>query len=861
MKRTMRKDLFRTITKSIGRFLSIFLIVALGCGFFAGVKAAGPDMRETADRYYDDTGMMDIHLVSELGFSKENAEAMADIQGVLDVMPGLMTTMETENGGITEKIRVQSISAGTDWAELNRLTVIRGRMPQTSGECVIDDRAVTGGAYSIGQEITLKAPGSDGGGETEASGSEEGLLAETAFTIVGTANSPMYIAFSSGGLGSREPDYNIFVPAEAFSKNVFTDIYIRVSGTDTFNCYEDQYKDRVDEVLSGVKEEGAVQSDARRSQIISEQLGAFSVPEGVSPEAAAAAKAAAEAALEDMTNKWYYLTRDSVSGYSAFDDNASRIDAIATIFPVFFFAVAALVSLTAMTRMVDEERMQIGSMKALGYARHSIALKYVAYAAAASILGGLAGVAAGFELFPRIIYNAYLIMYQLPPIDPPFRPELAWFTLAIAVVCTASAALVALLASLHVTPAGLLRPKAPKIGKRVLLERIPVIWHRIGFVWKVTIRNLMRYKKRFLMTVTGIAGCTALILTGFGIRNSVSGLVEKQYGEIMLYDLQVVFADPLENAEDDVTVTWLRDSAEVRDMMPVSADMADVISAKEPDAFEASLIVPTDPQGFSGYVNIRTRVGRQILPLSDDGVIITEKLSRLKSVRKGGTITLKGIHDSDVSVRVSGICENYTGHYIYMTPGLYEKLYGEAAPINAVFAKLADKSDSAIDNFQEKLLEQPNIAGALFVPLMKTEMGDAFASLDYVVVVLILSAFALAMIVLYSLTNINIHERIREIATLKVLGFFDGEVSAYVYRENGAITFVGALLGLGLGALLHGFVIETAETDDIMFGRTIGWSSFLIAFILTLVFSLMVNVAMHFYLKRIRMVESLKSIE
>ncbi|MEI8200951.1 MAG: ABC transporter permease [Eubacteriales bacterium] len=853
MKRTMRKDLFRAVTGSMGRFLSIFMIVALGCGFFAGIKATGPDMKEAADAYYDSTDLMDLHLISELGFSRENVDKIASTKGVSLVMPSYQTILPTINQGETQNIRVQSISAGEDWAQLNKLAVVSGRLPQNTSECVIDQRAVIKKDYSLGQSFTLEDSTA-----ADAKNTAPSILSEHTLTIVGTVDSSQLISLSwaASSLGSKEPDYNVFVLPDAFSSDIYTDVYVTAAGSKELASYSDAYTSRVDEVLADLKATGSEQGTIRKNEVIEAKKSEFLKTSPTQEQLTAA-----QAALGEVSNNWYYIDRTKNSGYTEFRDDAARIDAIASVFPFFFFAVAALVSLTTMTRMVDEERTQIGSLKALGYSRRSIAVKYVSYAAMASVLGGLAGLLIGFQLFPRVIYKAYLIMNRLPPIHPPFRMELAWITLLTAVIGTSLAALLAILTSLHATPATLMRPKAPKIGKRVFLEKIHFIWKRMGFIEKITARNLFRYKKRFFMTVIGIAGCTALILTGFGLKDSISGIVEKQYGEIMKYDLQIVFENTVADPKTDKTFSWLSESREIKSITPVSAQTAKVVSSKKADTLQATLIVPSNIEDFFSYADLRTRVGKEALSFSDEGVILTEKLAYLKNVGVGDTITLQGIDDKNISVTVSGICENYLYHYIYMTPTLYEKLYGGQAPLTAAFAKLSDTSTGAINDFKDTLMNQSNIAGSIFIPIVKAEFGNIFTSLNYVMLVLILSAFALAMVVLYNLTNININERIREIATIKVLGFYDMEVSTYVFRENAIITILGAGFGLVLGTLLHSFVVQTAEIDMIMFGRDIAPVSFLISFALTLLFSLVVNIVMHFYLKKISMVESLKSTE
>ena len=856
MKRTMRKDLFRAVTGSMGRFLSIFMIVALGCGFFAGIKATGPDMKDAADAYYDSTDLMDLHLISELGFSRENVEKIASTKGVSLVMPSYQTILPTINQGETKNIRVQSISAGEDWAKLNKLTVVSGRLPQNTRECVIDQRAVIKKDYSVGQSFTLED--STDSTAADAKNTAPSILPDHTLTIVGTVDSSQFISLSwaASSLGSKEPDYNVFVLPDAFSSDIYTDVYVTVAGSKELASYSDAYTSRVDEVLADIKATGFEQGTIRKNEVIEAKKSEFMQTSPTQEQLTAA-----QEALGEVSNNWYYIDRTKNSGYTEFRDDAARIDAIASVFPFFFFAVAALVSLTTMTRMVDEERTQIGSLKALGYSRRSIAVKYVSYAAMASVLGGLAGLLIGFQLFPRVIYKAYLIMNRLPPIHPPFRMELAWITLLTAVIGTSLAALFAILTSLHATPATLMRPKAPKIGKRVFLEKIHFIWKRMGFIEKITARNLFRYKKRFFMTVIGIAGCTALILTGFGLKDSISGIVEKQYGEIMKYDLQIVFENTVTDPKTDKTFSWLSDSGEIKSITPVSAQTTKVVSSKKADTLQATLIVPSNIEDFFSYADLRTRVGKEALSFSDEGVILTEKLAYLKNVGVGDTITLQGIDDKNISVTVAGICENYLYHYIYMTPTLYEKLYGGHAPITAAFAKLSDTSTGAINDFKDTLMNQSNIAGSIFIPIVKGEFGNIFTSLNYVMLVLLISAFALAMVVLYNLTNININERIREIATIKVLGFYDMEVSTYVFRENAIITILGAGFGLVLGTFLHSFVVQTAEIDMIMFGRDIAPVSFLISFALTLLFSLLVNVVMHFYLKKISMVESLKSIE
>ena len=565
----------------------------------------------------------------------------------------------------------------------------------------------------------------------------------------------------------------------------------------------------------------------------------------------------AQKELDDLEMpEWYVKGREVLPGNSDFSDDADRVSAVAQVFPVFFFLVAALVCLTTMTRMVEEQRTQIGTLKALGFDRRQIAVKYLFYALTAAVLGCVVGLSVGFVLFPTVIFKAYGILYVMPDVIAPFRWDTALLCGVPAVLVCAVAAWSACSRALREVPAQLMRPKAPKAGKRIFLEKIPFLWKRMRFTSKVTARNLFRYKKRFFMTVLGIAGCTALLLTGFGLKNSIARMIPLQFDDIFHYDAVVVLPDDAsDEVRGDVNAALDTNGS---DRLFAAQRTVDVVRGKE-QMTSVYLLVPESAEEFRSMVSLRERKGGAPLTLTDEGVILTEKMASKLSVSAGESITIDD-GDRRVQAKVLGVTENYVYHYVYMTPALYESLYGKAPDMSYIYADLDDDSEQARDALSEKLISADAL-GVSFVTGLKEGFGDMIKSLDAIVLILIVCASLLAFVVLYNLTNININERLREIATIKVLGFFDNEVSAYVYRENIALTLIGTAAGLALGVALHQFVVRTAEVSMVMFYRGVNPMSFVNSAAMTLLFSLLVNFAVHFRLKKVSMVESMKAVE
>ena len=558
------------------------------------------------------------------------------------------------------------------------------------------------------------------------------------------------------------------------------------------------------------------------------------------------------------TCEWYVLGRDTNSGFVSYSQDAERVDNLSSIFPVIFFVVAALACLTTMTRMVEEQRTQIGSLKALGFSRLAISQKYIGYAFVASLVGGLIGLGVGATLIPAVIANAFQIMYAIPGLD--YKMQLPLFVLAVlaAVACTTGAALWACLSTLIDTPANLMRPRAPKAGKRVFLEYIKPIWRRLSFTWKVTMRNLFRYQKRFWMTVIGIGGCTALIVTGFGLHESIFDVLDKQFDEISLYDATVGLDEDLTEEQKQGIEDYLDGEEAVVDYMFTYQQMMDASTTGT--SYDVYLFAVDDVEEFGRFVDLRHRSDHSPVELDGSGVVIDEKLSELLGVSVGDTITLEG--DQRVEAVVADITENYVYHYVYLTRDLYTQLYGEDYQNNVMLLAYQDGMGVDVSNqTSETLMKMDGVASYSYIATIRDSFEDSMDAINYAVVIIIVAAAALAFVVLYNLTNINITERRSELATLKVLGFYDGETTAYVLRENVFLTIFGVILGLVLGRFLHSWMVLTVEVDLVMFGRTAPPYAYVLAAALTALFSLIVNVAAHFRLKKIDMVESLKTVE
>ena len=1040
-KKALRKDFYMEIRRSIGRFMSIFFIVAIGCAFFSGIRASEPDMRYSGDAYFDNRNMMDIEVISTLGLTDDDLQAIEDVDGIEAAEGGYSVDVLSSEEDNQIAVHVMSLLPS-----MNQVQLEDGRLPEAEDECAVDVDYLNESSLKIGDKITLSSGSDDEVTDT---------LKTDTFTITGAVSSPNYISFQRGSttIGNGSVTAFIVVPEKSFALDVYTEIYAQVDGAKEMTSFTDEYDDRVQEVIDKIEEikdereqirydeivdetnkaledarqqvtdaekeledgkaeaqaeladarqqledaqaevdSGRQELEASKQQLESsrqqlkdsqaqvdqgqeelnanidalngqidelnaakEQYNALAasgatddvtmatlnamyeeIQKGESAVAQAQAQidaakaelesgqqqinsgwdqitqgeqkisdseaqladaeaeiadgweeyyegeaeaeqeiadgeqkiadakeelADAEAEINDLEKpEWYIYDRSNLPDYTGYGENADRMRAIGEVFPAIFFLVAALISLTTMTRMVEEQRTQIGTLKALGYEKHSIAGKYLGYALLATVSGSVVGILFGEKVFPYIIINAYGIMYQhMHDIVIPYNLGYGLGAAAAALASTLLATILSCYKELREQAAELMRPPTPKQGQRVLLERVTFIWKRLNFSWKASIRNLVRYKKRLFMTIFGIGGCMALMLVGFGLKDSIFAIVDIQYGEIQLYDGNIILTDDATDEEKNNILTELdKDSA----MTGSTEGLLTQITVGNGDEWhDVYLDVPKDVEEFSEFVVLQDRVTNEKYELDDSGAVLTEKMAKELDVKPGDTITICDEDRGDLKVEISAVCENYMGHYLYMTPAYYEKVYGETPDYNSIFYKTADRITEEAERIGEEALALPGTLSISYTTDLKEQVDNMLGALDAVIAVLIISAGMLAFVVLYNLNNINITERQRELATLKVLGFYNGEVAMYVYRENIVLTILGAIFGIILGKILHGFIIVTVEIESVMFGRNIDLSSFVYGFLLTLLFSLLVNGAMYFKLKKINMVESLKSVE
>ena len=1040
-KRALRKDFYMEIRRSMGRFLSIFFIVAIGCAFFSGIRASEPDMRYSGDAYFDRKNMMDIEVISTLGLTEDDLDAIRNVDGVSAAEGGYSSDMLFTEGDNKVVVHVMSLLPS-----MNQVQLEEGELPEADDECALDVDYLKESSLEIGDKITLISGTDDDISDT---------LKNDTYTITGAVSSPEYISFQRGSttIGNGSVTTFIAVPEESFALDVYTEIYVQSDGAKDLTAFTDAYDSRVDETedrLEAIREDrekarydeimdeaqtelddaraeladaekeledgraeaekeladarreledGQAEVDSGRQELadarkelessrqrlkdsqaqidqgqkeLNDNIDAMNAQidelnaakqqyndlaasgaddpvtmatlsamyeEIQSGEAALAqAKAQIESAKSELASgqqqindgwqqiadgeqeivdgeaelenaqqeiddgweeyyegekeaqeeiadgeqkiadakeeladaeaeladleepEWFIYDRSNLPDYTGYGENADRMRAIGQVFPAIFFLVAALISLTTMTRMVEEQRTQIGTFKALGYERHSIAGKYLGYALLATVSGSVLGILFGEKVFPYIIITAYGIMYQhMHEIMLPYNIQYGLGAAAAALASTLLATLLACYKELREQAAELMRPPAPKQGQRVLLERVRFIWKRLNFSWKASVRNLVRYKKRLFMTVFGIGGCMALMLVGFGLKDSIFAIVDIQYDEIQLYDGNIILEDDITDEEKERLIAEL----EKDELMTGAAEglLTQVSVGSGEEWHDVYLDVPEDVDRFPEFVTLQDRMTDAVYTLDDSGAILTEKMATELDVEPGDTITIRDDDLGDLEVKVQAVCENYMGHYLYMTPGYYEEVYGSAPDYNCIFYKTADRITEEAERIGEEALAVPGALSVSYTTDLKEQVDNMLGALDSVIAVLIISAGMLAFVVLYNLNNISITERQRELATLKVLGFYNNEVTMYVYRENILLTFLGALFGIVLGKILHRFIIVTVEIESVMFGRNIDLSSFVYAFLLTLLFSLLVNGAMYFKLKKIDMVESLKSVE
>lgn len=1161
--KALRKNIFREIWQTKSRFISIFAIIALSIGFISGLKASAPSLIQTADDYFTDNNLMDFRLVSTVGFDDEDIAEIEKADDVLQVMPSYTADVVTSLDKKESVVRLQAVPETESGTPINKLNIVEGRLPQNSGECVIENSTLSYGNLDIGD--TLKIEPTVGDIKTST------YLKKTEFKIVGKAESPMYITFQHGNtnVGNGTISFFAMIPAEDFAYEKYTELYVKTkasasgysaisddykniikdetavfeklsedaaerfnSGTladakqqledakkeyadkkaeaeqqladakqklddgqkefdekiaaaekqiqeseqklkdgrkeldssketyekeitaaekkltdgetelekgrqeyqdgldkynqeikaaqekiDTANTeyqkeynkftyetkpdaeeklndakeqlntldtlitiangsidalkkipeeyltdtqkknlkeleakiaeYQKQYEEGLAQYEEGRKQladgekqlaeakqkldsaqkeldtkssEGKATLDAAKDKITSsesklnegklelqvQKLSAelqFQKAEQEltdSEEKLAAGKteletqktegqkqlddgkkeyedgkkeaeeklAEGEAKIKDAEDqiadipkyKWYVYDRDDNKGYSGLGEDAERVNSVTVVFPVFFLLVAVLVCVTTMTRLVEERRTEIGTLKALGYSPLSIIMKYFLYAAIAAVLGSVIGSVIGIAILPRIIVETYGILYTLPEMHLSIDYATVFISSAVAIITTSAVAVFTCLKELKLNAAALMRPKAPKPGKRILLEKIPFIWKHMNFTSKVTARNLFRYKARFFMTVIGVAGCTALIVAGFGLKASISTVAKKQFGDITRYSAVMALKEPERYENCKSLLDELNKDKNFSTVLATNTNSTKAYVDSSKKQLELSCIIPQNNDDFKKLIDLRTRTEKTPVELTDKGVVVTERTADILGLKIGDKFTML-ISDEPYEVVITGITENYASNYIYMTPSYYEQITGNNIRYNSIYVNINNTNSELEASIANKWMKNDDIITISFVSNIISSVDDMLQSLNVIVLVLIICAGALATVVLYNLTNINIAERVREIATIKVLGFYNGETAAYIYRENIVLTVVGAIVGLLLGSIFTKFVVQTIQMDMVMFPTESDIMSFVWGFLLTAFFSAIVNIIMYRKMKKIDMVESLKSVE
>lgn len=923
MKSAMKKTSLREIRHSLGRYLAIFFIVSLGVIMFAGLRVCREDMVATADKYFDKTAFYDYRALSTIGFDIGSADSLTQTDGVKYAQGGISQgVIQLLSDGresvvatysLLDDINIPDLVEGR-MPENDRECVVDSKYygsEYIGEEFVVSENntddtkdAFTYDTYTIvGRVQSPLYLNFERGTSSVGNGSVSGFAYFMRGAYTAEYDNEIYVRMDCDDTAYSD-EYNSYIDAH-------TDAIEDAVGKLAMARYDRIYSESADEIAKartqleekitdaqadldeaydnlqkseeeldknqqelddnrkamelmgistdGIFDDAQAQLDAAKEQI---EDGYAEYNEGVKTLEAERMDAESEIAdaqqkLDELkTPEVYILGRDTNVGYASFDNDSNIVNQVAAVFPIFFFAVAALVCMTTMTRMVEDERTQIGVLKALGYSDGAVMAKYLFYSGSAAVGGAVFGYVVGNLLFPKVIWIGYNMLYDFAKLTYVWDIKIGIISIAAAVLCSMGATYFSCAAQFHSSPAMLIRPKAPKSGKRILLEKVGFIWKNLSFLRKVSIRNVFRYKKRFVMMIMGIGGCSALVVTALGLKDSFSDIVSAQFREIAVYDMSVTLGEPA----DDKMIDKLADEFEKYFDSYAFLNSSTMELESDNANKSANIIVPENADEITEQYHFLDSKNKDALPYPKEGeIILTKRLAKVLGVKKGDIITITDDDFHTMTVTVSGICKNYVFNYAFIAKETYMDAVGHEPEYRTVYASLKDgmgPHQTAAD-----MLALDDISSAYVNADTQEQFNNMISSINYVVIMVIVLAAALAFVVLYNLTNINITERIREIATIKVLGFYSGETAAYVFRENFILTGIGAVLGLGLGKLLHVFIMDCINVEAVSFDSYITPLSYLLSVILTFVFAVIVNFFMLFKLKKINMAESLKSVE
>lgn len=890
--KTYLKASLREIIYSKGRFISIVLIILLGTLLYVGIKATGPILNHSASQFMDKQELSNLQIISTGGLTKED-EKLAETVPNAEVESGYQLFYAD-----SDKNQVVKLYSYDKDNQQNQLIVKSGNLPKKDNEIVLDEKAKKEG-YRLNQMYKIDQPDQ---------------LKRKNFKIVGFIQSPMYISTEERGLsnvGNGSVDFFAYLPENNFSSEIKSVIYLRFSNVDGKETYGKAYEKKMNQNIDKVEKLFAERPQERAAEIKAEaekdllprkaevtdnlakvdagqkeldqakaqlEQQAIMVPTG-NPELAKAQEELdaqqkeltrnreqlvdAQQKISDsekeiselQTPSYSFNQRADNPGFQEYGDLSERIAAIANVFPIFFFFIAALITFTTMTRMVEENRREIGTLKALGYSRFEISIKYIIYALSAAAIGIVLGSVIGTHTLPRLIFVLSSDRYNFSGVTAFYLPRPIIQASIAFLFASLGAALLVLFRELHEKPADLLQPKAPKPGKRIFLERLTPIWSRMSFNSKVSYRNLFRYKSRMIMAVIGIAGCAALMVAGVGLKDSLSSVGDKQFGPIIDYDAIVTLKDQPDEAKVNMIFSQNKKLTSELAMMNQTVELKQKGQANQ----KLTMMVPKDRQKFKEYLHLKNQGEKFNLP--NDGAVITQKMAELFNLEKGDSLT---VHDEDqqtFKVKITNIADNYLGNFLYLSKDYYQQARRKDFKMNSYLLKSKKMTKSEEKELSQKLLSSGQVVNTSFISTQIEAQEQSMDNLDGIVWIFVVLSGLLAFIVLYNLTNINVSERVRELSTIKVLGFYDREVTSYIFRENFVFTILGILFGYGLGIILTKFILDQASMETITFPLVIRLGAYLSSGGLTILFSVIVMVATHFRLRHINMIDALKSNE
>lgn len=819
MKTKLLKHIFMKIKDNYKRFLSLICMAFLGVGFYAGIQSSSPDMLKTLDNFYDENNVYDISVISNVGLTEDDLLKLSKIKNVelaINIQEKDTYLEIEENNYVVKLIEYNS--------QMNNVYIKEGRLPKNNNEVSVDNALLENNNLKLGDNITI-----DG----------------KKYSIVGNVISPLYFSAErpNSNLGSGKVDYYIYVYNGSLDLEAYSNIYITVKGAKKYLTNSDSYKKLINNVKKYIDLIKDKQQDIRYDELYSDII-ETSEMYGISIDES-----------NFIKPKWYIYDRLDNTSYKELINASDNLKKIGNIFPIIFFAISVLVSLISMMRMIEEDRVENGTLKSLGYNSFHITLKYVIYSLLATTIGSSVGAIFGSYMIPSVIWNIYKKIFFIPKFIYLLKSDYNALGLWICILCICGTSVIVCIKNLREVPANLMRPKAPKSGKKILLERINFIWKKLKFSDKITIRNIFRYKSRVITTVLGIAGCTSLILAGFGLKDSIKDVTDFQFNNIIKYDKLLMTNESINQI--DIEKELLNDD-KVENFTNVNTQNIKVLFNDEEQ--EVTMITPDDFNSISKSISlIDLKTNNVIDNISDNSCIISEKTAKLLDIDVGDKISLLDNDNNKYDIKVSYIIKNYINQYLYINKNTYNNLFNNYK-INSVLISLKDK-DKNSKEFDKKYISNGYALTIVDNDDMKNSMNDMLGSIDSIVAILIIAAASLAFVVLYNLSNINISERKREIATLKVLGFYPSEVDKYINRETVLLTILGIGIGLLFGSYLSHFIISTCEPDYIMFDRHVYTLSYFYSLFITVIFTIIVTIVTHFNLKKINMVTSLKNVE